>query len=143
MYRPLYIAGLVLAVALVTPMVLRAQSWSPPSRQMPSMPTAADLRGGWAASQGAWFSGVADASAVRGAGSGSNGDRPLQVRFTAGGPVPIAVWSDRNGDGRADMVEVYRRGGVAFQLVDADFDGTANVLREYDAGGGLARESRL
>jgi hypothetical protein len=63
------------------------------------------------------------------------------VRFM-GGARPVASWTDRNGDGRADMVEVYRGGAVAFQLIDADYDGAANVLRVYDASGALARENR-
>jgi hypothetical protein len=65
------------------------------------------------------------------------------VRFTtASTPVPVAVWSDRNGDGKSDMIEIYRRGQVAFQLIDADYDGTANVIREYNAAGGV-NETRL
>ena len=144
MIRPLQLGALVLAVFLLTPVLVRAQGWSPPSRQMPAMPSTAELGGGWIASQGAWFAGVGDASALRGSASGAKDGKALQVRFTGGStPVPVAVWSDRNGDGRADMIEIYRRGAVSFQLIDADFDGTANVVREYESGGKLTSESRL
>jgi hypothetical protein len=53
------------------------------------------------------------------------------------------VWQDRNGDGRADIVEIFRGGGVIVQVIDADYDGQANVLRRYDSGGALLREERL
>jgi hypothetical protein len=39
-------------------------------------------------------------------------------------------------------VDVFRRGALAYQLIDADYDGAANVLRVYDASGALARENR-
>ena len=55
----------------------------------------------------------------------------------------MAVWSDRNGDGKSDMIEIYRGGAVVIQLIDADFDGRANVVREYDSSGSLSRETRL
>ena len=64
------------------------------------------------------------------------------IRFSAG-PRPVAVWSDRNGDGKCDMLELFRSGAVVVQLVDPDYDGRANVLRLYDASGALARETRL
>jgi len=144
MLRPLQLAALVLTGSLLVPMVLRAQGWSPPSKDMPGMPAVADLQGGWVSTQGAWFAGVGDVSGIRGAASGARAGRALQVRFTnASTPVPVAVWSDRNGDGKADMIEIYRRGAVVFQLIDADYDGTANVVREYDASGAFARETRL
>jgi hypothetical protein len=53
------------------------------------------------------------------------------------------VWQDRNGDGRADLLEIYRGSGVIVQLIDADYDGQANVLRVYAADGTLIREERL
>ncbi|MBW3628356.1 MAG: hypothetical protein KY464_03580 [Gemmatimonadetes bacterium] len=144
MARPVQLAALALAVSFLVPVLLRAQGWSPPSRQMPSMPTAAELSGGWIGTQGAWFQGAGDTSALRGTASGAKDGRALQARFTGGGtPVPVAIWSDRNGDGKADMIEIYRGGAVSFQLIDADYDGTANVLREYEGGGKLLRESRI
>jgi hypothetical protein len=144
MVRPVKLAALVLAASLAVPLVLHAQGWSPPSRDMPAMPAVAELQGGWVASQGAWFAGVGEVSGLRGSASGARAGKALQVRFTnSATPVPVAVWSDRNGDGKADMIEIYRRGAVAFQLIDADYDGTANVVREYDGNGGLAREVRL
>jgi len=144
MVRPLQVAVLVLAASVIAPVLLRAQGWSPPSRQMPSMPQAAAIDGGWVSSQGAWFAGVGDVSSMRAAASGARGGVALQVRFTSTStPVPVAVWSDRNGDGKSDMIEIYRRGTVAFQLIDADYDGTANVVREYDENGAFQREIRL
>lgn len=144
MVRPLQLAVLVLAASVIAPVLLRAQGWSPPSRQMPAMPQAAAIDGGWVSSQSAWLAGVGDVSSIRAAASGARGGVAVQVRFTsASTPVPVAVWSDRNGDGKSDMIEIYRRGAVAFQLIDADYDGAANVVREYDANGALTRETRL
>ena len=142
MARPLQLALLAVAVSLIVPVALRAQGWSPPSSEMPAMPAVADLEGGWISSQGAWFSG--GAANLKGVASGARAGKALQVRFTnAGTPVPVAVWSDRNGDGKSDMIEIYRGGAVVIQLVDADFDGRANVVREYDSSGSLSRETRL
>jgi hypothetical protein len=144
MPRPLRFALFLVAVSLVAPSALRAQGWRPPSREMPAMPTPADLDGGWVASQRGWFAGVQDVAGIRGAASGTRAGRALQVRFMdASTPVPVAVWSDRNGDGKSDMIEIYRGGAVVIQLIDADFDGSANVVREYDSGGALANETRL
>ncbi|HEX2205357.1 MAG TPA: hypothetical protein VHG91_18755 [Longimicrobium sp.] len=117
-----------------------AQEWTPPSRQMPEMPTTQQLSADGAGAAGAWARGV-QVSQARGEGAGGGG-RVKFVRFLAG-VRPAITWSDRNGDGRADMIEVYRNGALAYQLVDADYDGTANVLRVYDAGGALAREERM
>jgi hypothetical protein len=116
------------------------QDWTPPSRQMPEMPSAASLDGAWRGALGAWF-GAADQplDGVRALGEG--GARPRLVRFM-GGARPVASWTDRNGDGRADMIEIFRGGAVAYQLIDADYDGQANVLRVYDSTGALAREQR-
>ena len=77
---------------------------------------------------------------MRAEGDGG-GARPRFVRFTAE-MRPVQQWSDRNGDGRADLVEVYRNGALAYRLVDADYDGRANVLRVYGSSGALAREER-
>jgi hypothetical protein len=133
----LVLAALTLAAAPYRPM----QEWTPPSRQMPQMPASGDLDGGWQGALGAWFSGTGVAvDQVRASGEGG-GARPRFIRFTAQ-MRPVETWSDRNGDGRADMIEVFRGGGRAFQLVDSDYDGRANVLRVYDASGGLAREER-
>ena len=135
--------GLALAAAGLTLLAvsrLRAQEWSPPSPQMPQMPASSALAGDWRGELGPWFRGAGDLAEMRAMGEGG-GARPRMVRFTSSAR-PVAQWTDRNGDGRADMIEVYRNGGLAFQLIDADHDGTANVLRIYDAGGGLAREQR-
>ncbi|HEX6039994.1 hypothetical protein [Longimicrobium sp.] len=140
MRRTFGIAAAVAALAVLAAVRLRAQQeWTPPSRDMPQMPASTELSGGWRGSLGAWFRGM-DLSAVRAQGEGG-GARPRMIRFMGGRPV--ASWTDRNGDGRADLVEVYRDGAPAFQLIDADYDGTANVLRVYDASGALARETRF
>jgi hypothetical protein len=116
------------------------QDWTPPSRQMPAMPSAASLQGEWRGSLAAWFGGADQAlDGVRALGEG--GSPPRLVRFM-GGSRPVASWTDRNGDGRADLIEVFRGGAVAYQLIDADYDGNANVLRVYDSTGALAREQR-
>jgi hypothetical protein len=132
----------VLSVLALGAAPLRAgQEWTPPSRQMPQMPSAGELDGGWKGSLGAWFNGVGvSLDQVRASGEGG-GARPRFVRFT-GGMRPVEAWSDRNGDGRADMIEVFRDGTRVYQLVDADYDGTANVLRVYETSGALAREQR-
>ena len=117
-----------------------AQEWSPPSRQMPAMLSSDALGGSWRASAAGWFLPGTPVAEVRAAGQG--GGTPRFVRFTAGAR-PVAAWSDRNGDGRCDMLEIYRGGSVAYQLIDADYDGTANVLRVYDDSGSLQREQRL
>jgi len=136
-------AGLVAlaALALAAAPARAGQEWTPPSRQMPEMPATAELDGGWRGSAGAWFGGTGvQLDQVRASGEGA-GARPRFVRFTAQ-MRPVEVWSDRNGDGRADQVEVFRDGARAYQLVDSDYDGRANVLRVYGAGGGLTREER-
>jgi hypothetical protein len=140
MRRILGVAAAVAAVTLVAASRLRAQEWAPPSSQMPQMPAMSALAGGWQGSVGAWFSGLGDLSAVRAMGDGG-GARPRMVRFM--GSRPVAQWTDRNGDGRADMVEIYRNGGLAYQMIDADYDGAANVMRVYNASGDLVREQRL
>lgn len=134
------------ACVLAAPAAVRAQEWRPPSRQMPEMPDRAGLQGSGASAAGAWLGSMAGAAGVgagdvRAAGEGS-GARAKFVRFTSG-VFPVATWTDRNGDGRCDLVEVFREGNRVFQLVDADFDGSANVLRVYSASGELLREERL
>jgi hypothetical protein len=148
MRRTYGLAAAVVALAVLTAVKLRAQQqdWSPPSREMPEMPAQAQLGGGWRAALGAWFRGADEGlDGIRAVGEGMPRDlgsaRPQMVRFM-GGSRPVAEWKDRNGDGRADMVEVYRGGALAYQLVDSDYNGSANVLRVYDASGALARENR-
>lgn len=142
MRRRLGLLAALTAVAVLAAVRLRAQQdWSPPSRDMPQMPATGELSGGWRSSAGAWLRGADEGlDGIRALGEGG-GARPRMVRFM-GGSRPVAAWTDRNGDGRADLVEVYRSGAVAYQLIDADYDGTANVLRVYDASGALAREQR-
>jgi hypothetical protein len=130
------LAGVAVLALVARP--ARAQDWRPPTRQMPSMPASADVDGGWAAGQSAWF--LAGAGDVRAAAEGG-GARARFVRFS-GGMRPVAEWTDRNGDGRADMVELFRGGALAVQLLDPDYDGTANVMLVYN-GGKLVREERL
>jgi hypothetical protein len=142
--KKMYVAAAAVAVVALAlaPRLARAQDWQPPSRQMPQMPAMSELDGGWRGSLGAWFANTGTAvGEVRAAGE-AGGSRARLVRFL-GGVRPVAVWTDRNGDGRCDMIEIYRGGTRVAQLIDADYDGTANVLRMYDATGGLAREERL
>lgn len=151
--------GAALCAVLLIPLLARpagAQAapdvqWSPPSRQMPAMPRLSELRGDWLGPRVQWFRGldrVAElprerVSGLRPEGEAHDDGEHLQfVRFSDG-PIPVAVWSDRNGDRRADLIELYRRGGLIVQLIDADFDGNANVLRFYDMAGTLLREERL
>jgi hypothetical protein len=95
-----------------------------------------------------WFRGVAEISGVqpselRAVGEAARGGSNTQVVRFNSGPVPVVVWQDRNGDGSADIIEIYRSGGVIIQVIDADYDRRANVVRIYDASGALAREERL
>lgn len=144
--RTLALGGLTLLLA--APAAASAQGgWSPPSRQMPAMPRSGDLRGDWMAPRSAWFQGTEQISGVaagnlRAVGEARPGSDVLQIaRFTSG-PVPVQVWSDRNGDGRSDMIEHYRSGGMIIQVIDPDYDGDLDVIRYYDASGKLLREER-
>jgi hypothetical protein len=138
----------VFLLVLCAPAVGRAQSWRPPSNEMPLMPRAAEIRGDWLGPRAAWFQGLdgvagVGASGLRASGDARSGSEHVQVvRFTSG-PLPVVIWSDRNGDDRADIIEIFRSGGVIIQLIDADYDGRANVLRTYDADGELVRQERL
>lgn len=145
MKRGLFLA-LLAGAALAAPDAARSQDWRPPSRQMPPMPDRGALQGGGASAAGAWLGSMAGASGtaageVRAAGEGG-GARAKFVRFTSG-VFPIATWSDRNGDGKADLIELFRGGDRVYQLIDPDYDGTANVLRVYSPSGELLREERL
>lgn len=139
-----------LGVLVVGPAQAHAQApeWNPPSRDMPPMPRMAELQGDWQGAAGAWFAGVEQVSGVpadqlRATGEAKPGsDRAQLVRFTSG-PLPIAVWTDRNGDERADLIELYRDGTIVVQLIDANYDGQADVLRSYGASGALLHERRL
>lgn len=128
----LMVAAGALGLLLVSATAARAQDWSPPSRQMPAMQVGA----GWQGSLASWFLPGTSLDAVRAQGEGGF------IRFTAG-PRPVAAWTDRNGDGRADMLQIFRGGAVAYQVVDADLDGSADVVRIYDQSGALASERRL
>lgn len=139
----------LLALVALAPGTARAQgNWRPPSREMPQMPRVSELGGDWISPRQAWFSGVEGVAGVPAARLRATGEpRPgsdvtLIVRFSDG-PLPVVVWSDLGGDTRADRVEIFRRGGIIIQLIDADWDGQANVLRVYDASGKLLREDRM
>jgi hypothetical protein len=140
--------ALALAVSLSSAAKVSAQEWTPPSRTMPQMPTAAELQANWRAAVGPWFNGAEAVSGLDLAGlrpqpeGRSASGRAAFIRFMSGA-YPVAVWTDRNGDGRADLVELFRRGVPAYQVIDADYTGTANVLRVFDDSGRLLREERL
>jgi hypothetical protein len=128
------LAGLLLLALVQT-------EWTPPSRQMPEMPAAAELGGGWRGSLGAWFRGVDfSLDQIRAMGEGG-GARPRFVRYSAD-MRPVEQWSDRNGDGGADLIELFRDGALSSRLIDADYDGSADLLHSYDRSGALAREVR-
>ncbi len=130
------------------PASLSAQEWRPPTLDMPVMPQMADLSGNWLDPRAPWFDGLSGVSGVEARELGAVGEpRPGSsqaqvVRFSSG-VLPVVVWSDRNGDTRADIVEIYKTGNLIIQVIDADYDGRANVLRVYDAAGTLLREDRL
>jgi hypothetical protein len=139
-------ASLVLLVGTAATAAGQGGEWTPPSRDMPAMPAMADLADAWRGALAPWFAGTEQVSGValaqvRATGEAGASGRAAQVRFM-GGPRAVAVWTDRNGDGRADLIEIYRGGVVAYQLVDADYDGRANVLRILDGAGALVRETR-
>jgi hypothetical protein len=115
---------------------------------MPQMPQVADLSDEWMTQRSGWFAGAApmagvQPSALRISGEARRGSQAAQVVRASAGPLPVVVWQDRNGDNRADMIEIYKAGGVVLQMIDADYDGSANVVRVYDARGNLVREDRL
>lgn len=146
----LRIPGLLIAATLLVVANANestAQDWSPPTRQMPPMPQVGELSPAWMSARADWFSGVAGLSGVSPgdlsvAGEPRGGGNAQVVRVTRG-PLPIVVWQDRNGDGRADMIEIFRNGSVVLQVIDPEYDGQANVVRRYDAAGQLVREDRL
>jgi len=145
--RLLLLTFVLLLAPLSVPMVAHAQgpSWKVPSREMPMMPRKAELSGDWLSPRRAWFQGVealsgAAPASLRATGEARPGSQYVQMARFTNGPLPVVVWSDRNGDGRADMVEIYKGGGVIIQVIDADFNGSANVMRVYDAGGKLLRQ---
>jgi hypothetical protein len=131
--RRLLVAAGGLGLLLAAGPPAAAQDWTPPSRQMPAMQMAA---GGWQGEAAHWFLSGTTLNTVR-----AQADRGY-VRFSAG-PRPVAAWSDRNGDGKADLVELFRGGAVAYQVVDADYDGVADVIRVYDDNGQVQRTERL
>lgn len=134
---------------LCAPVVANAQSgWRPPSSEMPLMPRAAEIRGDWLGSRSDWFDRLdaavgVGASGLRASGEARSGSEHVQIaRFTSG-QLPVVIWSDRNSDDRADLIEIFRSGGVIIQVIDADYDGRVNVIRTYDASGELVRQERM
>ena len=102
----------------------------------------------WVSFAGAWLRGAervtgAGAASLRANGTARGGAKNAQVVRFSRGAVPAVVWTDRNGDERADMIELYRSGTLVIQLIDVDYNGKANVMRVYDASGTLVREERL
>jgi hypothetical protein len=140
------VGGLLLCVIAATP--ADGQDWRPPTREMPAMPMMAELAGDWLSPRAAWFGGIQATAGVspaqlRPVGEARRGTAQAQVVRFNSGPMPAVAWQDRNGSGRADMIEIYRGGGVIIQVIDADYDGFANVMRTYDSSGALLREERL
>lgn len=140
-------ALLFVLLLIAVPVVAAAQDWNPPSTQMPMMPSVAEIRGDWLGGRADWFRGLdavagVAASSLRASGDPGRGDRVQIARFSSG-PLPVVIWSDRNGDERADVIEIYRSGGVVVQVIDADYDGRANVIRRYDESGTLLSQERL
>lgn len=143
-----YLVPLAVLLLLAAPGAVSAQGaeWAPPSREMPMMPASTELQGDWLGARADWFRGVdaitgVAASSLRATGNAQpGGTRTQMVRFT-NGPIPVVVWTDRNGDGRCDMIEIFKSGGIIIQLIDADFDGNANVIRVYDGAGALLRQN--
>ena len=132
---------------LAAPALAAAQEWNPPSAQMPMMPSISEIRGDWMGPRAEWFRGLnavagVGAASLRASGDPGRGDRVQIARFSSG-PLPVVIWSDRNGDERADVIEIYRSGGVVVQVIDADYDGRANVIRRYDESGTLLGQERL
>ena len=151
MLRFLFPALLVGTLLLVLPTEAASQSrpeWDPPAREMPTMPLMAELAGDWRSTLQLWFrgvdrvSGVALAEITAAGEPGPARDRAHLVRFS-GELIPVALWTDRNGDGRLDMLELFRDGAVAIQLVDANYDGAADVLRVLDPSGALLSQRRM
>ena len=133
--------GLLVALLLCFPRRYAAgQEWTPPTRQMPMMPSPAQVTAAWTAAQRAWIADPAGADRAVAEGSGARGAAQY-VRFVSD-MRPVAAWSDRNGDGRCDMVEIYTNGVMVIQVIDSDYNGAANVVRYYDANRRLVREVR-
>lgn len=125
--------------------------WAPPSRGMPEMPRMDELGDDWLSPRSTWFRGVDRVSGLSNARIAElspmaerrpGSDFAQVVRFSDG-PVPVVMWGDRNGDSRADLIEIYAGSSIIIQLVDGDYDGDANVLRVYDRGGELLSEKRM
>lgn len=139
----------IVLLLLFVPALGAAQAtWRPPTTEMPTMPRAAEIRGDWLGPRAQWFRGLEEvagvgASSLRATGEPRSGSEYVQIARFNSGPLPVVVWSDRNGDDRADIIEIFRSGGVIIQLIDADYDGRANVIRTYDSGGTLVNQERL
>jgi hypothetical protein len=116
----LVVLAILTLSALATP--ANAQEWRPSWREMPEMPAMGDLDGDWLGPRSTWFAGTANISGIqpsslRPVGQARAGSSQAQVVHFNNGPVPAVVWQDRNGDGRADIVEIYRAGGVIIQVL--------------------------
>jgi hypothetical protein len=131
--------GAVLLVAASRP--ARAQEWRPASKSMPAMPAPGEVNDAWVGQQASWLAGGTGGVSAR--PEGVAGGKARFVRFNGKDMRMAGAWSDRNGDGRCDMLEVYNRdGALAAQLLDPSYSGTASVLRVY-SDGKLVREERL
>lgn len=142
-YTSLAFAALLLALSSVQ--TGHAQDWQPPSRDMPSMPSLAELTPAWMTGRSAWLGGAGTLSAGDLAVSGEPrpGTQQAQVVRVSSGPLPVVVWQDRNGDSRVDLIEIFRNGTVVTQIIDAEYDGQANVVRRYNEAGALLQEEPM
>ncbi|CAA9297098.1 MAG: hypothetical protein AVDCRST_MAG68-87 [uncultured Gemmatimonadetes bacterium] len=132
--------GAVLLVAASRP--VRAQDWRPPAGSpMPAMPAPGDVNEAWVGRQARWLAGGPAGISARPEGVAAGKAR--FVRFNGQDMRMAGAWSDRNGDGVCDMVEVYNGdGALTAQLLDPAYSGKPSVLRVY-ADGKLVREERL
>src|SRR5689334_23179536 len=99
------LAQVLALLAALAPGMARAQGsdWAPPTRDMPTMPRVSELGGDWLGPRAAWFRGVdgvsgVATSALRGSGEPRTGNGYAQIARFSNGPVPVVVWTDRNGD---------------------------------------------
>src|SRR5436190_1084087 len=98
-------------VVLALLIMLLQADWFPPSRQMPAMPPQSEPDEGWRVDDAAWFVGQGEGLREIGIRVEGGPGRQSLARFTKGLRT-VATWSDRNGDSRADLIEIYDASGA-------------------------------